>query len=203
MEADATNAPEKVLSSWASSTLWLARMSLPPSSARAANHSGFAARCHCSMNRSRCCREGHGQRTHRFCRAVWIPSPKPMARVNSRLPFSHPGFQIQLAHHGDIAAAGRTKLPVHAEVIHDVAPAVACADKAATDTRKAASGAHGQGPLVLPCQQHLVAGNVHRTRRVFRRRRRPDAARAAHTLSTAKATPRGPSRRTWISTTLW
>ncbi len=51
-------------------------------------------------------------------------------------------------------------------VVHQVAPAVARAHKPATDARKAATGAHGQRPLVLPRQQHLVPGHIQRARRV-------------------------------------
>ena len=77
-----------------------------------------------------------------------------------------PPFRSNLAHYGDVAAGGRAELPIHAEVVHQVAPAVAGAHKAAAHARETATGGHGQSPLVLPGQQDLFAGNVRRARRV-------------------------------------
>ena len=77
-------------------------------------------------------------------------------------------LKINLADQREIAAGGRTELPLHAKMLHHVTPAVARSDKAATDAREAATGSHGQRPAVLPPQQHLVAGNIHGARGVAR-----------------------------------
>ena len=72
------------MSSWASSTLWLARISLPPSPALAASHSGLADAMPLLDEAAAMLLEGRGQGAHGLLRAVWWPSPMPMASVNSR-----------------------------------------------------------------------------------------------------------------------
>ncbi len=76
--------------------------------------------------------------------------------------------QRQLAHQGNVAAGGRPELPVHAKVIHQVAPAVACAHKSATHAGEPATGRQSQRPLIFPRQKYLLAGNVERARIVAR-----------------------------------
>ena len=113
IDADATNAPENVLSSCASNTLWLARISLPPSHDFAASHSGLATRCHCPINRSRCSSNGIASALTIFCSAVCGSSPSPTAMVNSRAPSVARvrAHQVQLAHHRDVPIASPIRIP--------------------------------------------------------------------------------------------
>ncbi len=75
--------------------------------------------------------------------------------------FGIDSVESDLAHHGDVAARGRAELPVHAEVLHQIAPAVACTHKAATDAGESAIGRHGEGPLIFPGEEDFLAGDVH------------------------------------------
>ena len=85
------------------------------------------------------------------------------------VPACHrPACEIQLPEQRNVAIGRRTELPVHAKVVHQVAPAVACAHKPTAHAGESATGAHGQRPIVLPRQQRFVPGNVHRPRRIAR-----------------------------------
>ena len=75
-------------------------------------------------------------------------------------------FQIDLAHHRNVAVHRRTELPIHLEVLLQVLPAVARAHKPAAHAHEPATCRHRQRPLVLPCQQNLVSSEVERPRRV-------------------------------------
>jgi hypothetical protein len=68
--------------------------------------------------------------------------------------------QVELAGEGEVAVGGGAELPVHVEVVGQVAPAVAGSDEAATDAGEAAVGGHGQGPAVFPGEQHFFAGDI-------------------------------------------
>ncbi len=76
--------------------------------------------------------------------------------------------QVDLAHHRHIPVRRRPKLPIHFQVLHQVLPAVARAHKPAAHPREPAARRHRQRPLVLPRQQHIVPGEVHRPSRVPR-----------------------------------
>ena len=109
------------------------------------------------------------QRAHRLlqCRVVPLADANGQDETRAIRP-PRPRSRSSSPIYRNIAVGRRAELPIHAEVVHQVAPAVAGAHKAAAHPRKPAAGAHRQRPLVLPRQQHLAPGNVHRPRRVAR-----------------------------------
>src|SRR5579871_4858160 len=68
--------------------------------------------------------------------------------------------EVHFAKDGDVAIRGRAKFPVHAVVVHHIVPAVTCSYEAAACPRKAATGQHGQRPLIFPGEQHTMTGNI-------------------------------------------
>ncbi len=131
--------------------------------------------------------ERHRQRAHRLLQRRMVPFADPDRQ--RELPHRHSAFnlrhnlaggafsrapqvvdapQVDLAHHRHVPVRRRPKLPIHLEVLHQVLPAVARAHKPAAHAREPAARRHHQRPLVLPRQQHVVPGQVHRPRRVPR-----------------------------------
>jgi len=100
-------------------------------------------------------REGQRQRAHglRKGRVVAVSDPDAECEFAA-------AAQVDFAGEGEIAVGGGAVLPVHAEVVGEVAPAVAGAYKAATDAGKAAVGGHGHRPAVLIGHQHLVPRDI-------------------------------------------
>ncbi len=174
---------------------------------------GLAARCHCAMKRALCSSNGVASELMVFCAAVWFPSPMPTATVNSitRLPApsgSYPPDRSSSPSKRDVAVGGRAKLPVHAEVVHQVAPPVARAHKSAAHPRKARRFAarnkpswpattRSSTPSALCARQYRPRGPS------CRPRPRRDAAPAAHRPSGAAAGSSSASSRTCVSTTEW
>src|ERR1700677_3869764 len=64
---------------------------------------------------------------------------------------------VDLAGQRDISVGRGTELPVHFEVVHQVLPAVAPADKAATSASEATTRRHDQRDRMLGCQQYQLA----------------------------------------------
>ncbi len=74
--------------------------------------------------------------------------------------------EVDLAHEGNVAVGGRAVLPVHAEIVLEILPAVAGADKAAGSAGEAAGGGHGERVDAVPGKQGAGAGDVDNAGRV-------------------------------------
>src|SRR5215468_12339876 len=73
---------------------------------------------------------------------------------------------INFSHRCDVAVFRAVELPIHFEVVIQVLPAVAGADKAAGTSSKSAIAPDRHVSIVLPCQQNLAPGNLHLSRRI-------------------------------------
>src|SRR5271165_6968114 len=81
-----------------------------------------------------------GQRSHRFLRGRMMPQAD--AERNRKLEsfvLAH-HVQVKLTHDRYVAVCRRAELPIHVEVVHKVAPAVARAHEAAAHPRESHSG---------------------------------------------------------------
>src|SRR5215468_12381637 len=73
---------------------------------------------------------------------------------------------VNFSHYGNIAVFRAVELPIHFEVVVQVLPAVAGADKAAGTSSKSAIAPDRHVSIVLPCQQDMASGNLHLSRRI-------------------------------------
>src|SRR5215470_11894353 len=73
---------------------------------------------------------------------------------------------VNFSHYGDIAVFSAVEFPIHFEVVVQILPAVAGADKAAGTSSKSAIAPDRHVSIVLPCQQNLAPGNLHLSRRI-------------------------------------
>jgi len=104
--------------------------------------------------------EWGGEGSHSFLRGRVMARADAHADGELDLALGTLGVQVYLAEHGDVAAGGRSKFPVHPEVVHEVAPAVACAYEAAADAGEAVRGSHGQRPFVFPGEYCFVSCKI-------------------------------------------